>query len=788
MIQIVLFSCLLFPFTWALSRGSMRITPTPVWELNNWWPGPRIARLPSGPTANLIIDDIIDDADLIQVERVLCVVDGRAVLHATSSRIVPTNGSSVWTCDLSFLSFGGLHWVAAYAIPSSGSGGNPTLINEPVLLTWEGPTNSNAAAIGIAVNQLATHNAVMKNATPPHTASLGVYYTTYLNPLTQLYQNITRDFGWTRTLETVLQDENLHLADSVWKTGSTAASPEWKNYSATCDLMHQEPALGMYCLYRKRGNESFGPIPDCPETSTVLQAHAAELSAAGFDFVAPDATNWDGDPREATPPPISAVPGGSDFYQLRPMEIIAEEFAAARLAGRSTPQLSVFAMVNTGGALWRWYMSEFFNNETLLALDLIFRDNTTGKKVFIAADLGNRTDYATVTAIATNEGRNDTVVPLMWFAPNASGAWEASGRLAYFSRCIGVHQDTGVVDFSTDAWIDGHTPCAHRKTRSSPVGSSWTVSTGLSIDSVPMGAVRFNGLLTKKQWYDVFADPEPTDLIFVPSFNEFGSRAYSLPGLVGTNNPAFFSSGLSDDDPDRFVLFEDGFGAQRSRSIEPSVEDGGRIYETFASCVRVYRLQAALGIVSNGTGCNVVGEECCTVREDESFVHAWSLDSSSSSSLPLDSLITSDRTELVTLLSKGWSQVCVPTIFGRGPTATCVDGTLPFQGVAGIDKASRGPFILRSNASIGLTGNVPLVRCVQTSTGLHFIANNTDCAPGEGMNAEFVLGFGASSRSSLFARSVRRCRRRTSTKSWYTTINVACLTGDEDDGILLYAV
>ena len=56
------------------------------------------------------------------------------------------------------------------------------------------------------------------------------------------------------------------------------------------------------------------------------------------------------------------------------------------------------------------------------------------------------------------------------------------------------------------------------------------------------------------------------------------------------------------------------------------------------------------------------------------------------------------------------------------------------------------------------------------------------------MNAEFVLGFGASSRSSLFARSVRRCRRRTSTKSWYTTINVACLTGDEDDGILLYAV
>jgi hypothetical protein len=65
----------------------------------------------------------------------------------------------------------------------------------------------------------------------------------------------------------------------VWRAGAAAASDEWRNYSATCDILHQEPALGVYCLYRKRANESAGPMPDCPEASRVLQAHAAGPSA-----------------------------------------------------------------------------------------------------------------------------------------------------------------------------------------------------------------------------------------------------------------------------------------------------------------------------------------------------------------------------------------------------------------------------------------------------------------------------------------------------------------------------
>jgi hypothetical protein len=434
-------------------------------------------------------------------------------------------------------------------------------------------------------------------------------------------------------------------------------------------------------------------------------------------------------------------------------------------------------------------MSGLLNNETLLGLDMVFRDRF-GRKVFIAADLGNKTDYAAVAAIADNGGLNDTTVPLMWFAPNATGDWEASGRLAYFSRCLGTHVDTGAVDFSSDAWLDPATPCAHRKTPASPVGSSWTVSTGLSINSVPFGAVRFNGLLTKKQWWDVLADPTPTDFIFAPSWNEFGSRAWSLKNLTGANNPAFYAAGAAADDPDRFVLFEDGYGAQRSRTIEPSVEDGGRYYEAFASCVRVYRLQAALGIVSNGTGCDVAGEECCTVRDDERFVHAWSLDRPSAAPRgpPVDSILTADAAERRALLAAGWSDVCVPTIFGRGPTAVCVDGALPTAGAAGVDAASRGPFVLAAVATSA--AGVPLVRCVDAASERHFTANATDgcAAVAAGARADALLGYGSAAPDSLFARAVRRCRARAPAARWYTAVNVPCLAGDGDEGVLLFGV
>jgi hypothetical protein len=532
-------------------KSETRLKGLFIQETNPYWSGPPLFRILENQSVSLV-----SNVQNVTLRKVLCVVNGRAVLEGVEIK------SQVWECDLSFLSFGGLHSVASYGLLEEGL---PELLGEPILFTREAtledkeqvnPIGEKNSFSSIITTKLVESEKILRLSTPSSSGSLGVYYTTYLNPLAQLYQNITRVFGWTYTIESILQNSSLSFADSVWRFGPHAASIEWQNYSKICDPMHQEPMIGFYCLYRKRENETSGPIPDCPETSYVLKTHASELSSVGFDFIATDFTNWDKDPRNETTP-------GSDFYQLRPLEIIAEEFANARLNGQATPQLTVFAQVNLGGDLFHWYLDELFNNETLLNLDLIYRNRNSSrvpgmKKIFIAADLGNVTDLDAIKEITSNGGKNDIIVPMMWFAPNASGEWENSGRLSYFSRCISIHEDSSLIDFSTDSWINLDIPCNHKKTLSSPVGSSWTISTGLSINSVPFGAVRFNGLLLKKQWYDVFADPTPTDFLFAPSWNEFGAKAYNLTTLVGANNSAFFASGANFDDPDRFVLFEDG--------------------------------------------------------------------------------------------------------------------------------------------------------------------------------------------------------------------------------------
>ena len=151
------------------------------------------------------------------------------------------------------------------------------------------------------------------------------------------------------------------------------------------------------------------------------------------------------------------------------------------------------------------------------------------------------------------------------------------------------------------------------------------------------------------------------------------------------------------------MLFDSSLKQELNRSF-------GATLVVLVTVVMTMVLIRTLGLASNGTGCLVQGEECCTVREDENFVHAWSLDllqpgsgsgsgSGSSAPPPLDSLLTADAGELGRLLALGWQQVCVPTIFGRGPTATCVDGSLPTAGAAGVDAASRGPFVLLANSS-----------------------------------------------------------------------------------------
>ena len=452
------------PFT-----GAAALLPTAAQRNNTLWPGSPISEVahPAAISARLHAASPLPAA-------VLCVVNGRAVLRAEA------RGAGEWRCDLSFLSFGGLHSVAMYA---SGAGGaSPALLGgEPTLFTVLAPHGGGAAA---ARAQLARSEAALRAATPGSTGVLGVYTTTYQQILSQQYQNVSRDFGVLNSMEDILRNESAYLADSIARY--------LPNGTIFSGMLSQIPALGPYCFYRKRASEPVGAIADCPEASRVLNAHADELSSAGFEFVAPDATNWDADP--------TVWSNGGDVNQLRPFEVLAEEWANARLAGRATPQVSIFDQVNTanhtnggGGAdvLWEWYLREIFNNATLLDLDLVYRLRDSPRvpgldKVYIVADEVN--DYSLMKAIQKNNGSYDIVTPLMWNSPHPNGGYERNGFLAYVSPCLGV--DAAGANFYPTTPIDLDVPCAHKKTNHSIVGASWTISTGLAFN-VRRGRARF---------------------------------------------------------------------------------------------------------------------------------------------------------------------------------------------------------------------------------------------------------------------------------------------------------
>jgi hypothetical protein len=394
--------------------------------------------------------------------------------------------------------------------------------------------------------------------------------------------------------------------------------------------------------------------------------------------------------------------------------------------------------------------------------------------------------------------------------------------MTYFSPCVVTGAD-GKPLYSTDvAVIDLATPCNHYKTRNSPLGSVWTISTSLPLSNTPLSGAKFNGLFLKKQFWDIFADPEPTDYLFMPSWNEFAVGNTNMSGW-DMKNPYFYSLGAHPDDPDRYNLFLDGMGSERSRTIEPSVQDGGYYYNLLASCMRVYRLQAALGIIGDGLGCAIQGEECCTINDNQRFTLVWSMDSPGrNTSTTPDTLLSSVSSEVQTLAAAGWDQVCAPWSMASGanggPTGVCANNSLPWTAPnADVPvpfdpaySAVRGPFILYMNTTqVPLT--VPFVRCVD-STGpypCHYLANSTACTSAHGAGvAEYVLGYGGASRDSLFLRDVHRCwttytgadlpgypsnggaaaRAAQGSGSWYHTANGPCAPGDVDEGVVGYAM
>src|SRR4051812_26052154 len=420
---------------------------------------------------------------------------------------------------------------------------------------------------------------------------------------------ITQRFGGKRSSDVLM---NTGLADHA----------SWFHYQHT-------PALGYYCLYRRRPGE-YGyapggtPLHDCPEAQTVARTHADQLVAAGIDYIVVDSTN------------LASFDEVVDVLGLRPVEVLFEEWREYRSEGRSTPQIAVWALIPAGATLYANYLA-LMNNP---ANDgLVMRDPHTGKKVMFVVDRADApADPAIMQNIACNwDGvrcRNDVLPVRMW--ANDLQREQAAGKWDFMSPCV-----TGPDQFVTTLPQNG---CNQNFTTGSPIGSAVTVSASYQLDyvSLPFGASGSRNGLTLKVMFDRAFALRP-DYVLINGWNEFVAQ----PQNPQSRDLAALSLGLEGDRSggiDGTSLWVDDFGAGFSRDIEPTLEKGSQLYDVMSSCVRVYRARS--------TSCDNANESCCQ-RGPQDLIPVHSL-----KTVRGDYMLTTSYDEARALQAKGFREVC----------------------------------------------------------------------------------------------------------------------------------
>jgi hypothetical protein len=697
--------------------------------------------------------------------------------------------------------------------------------------------------------ELSTSENTEEAAAP--TVQVGALYGVWQGPAANA-MNVVKSLGGEQlSVESVIKSNGSLTMDMIYD--------QWGNASAINANFYWQvtPSLGYYCIYRKRANESAGAQPDCSNITETLEAQLTWLNTAGVKFLTADATN------------LCDASTFSDQIQTRPLEVLFEEYYAARARGLSTPQIVAWQRVVTGCS-WDFISQILDLYNTASYTDLIWKDPATGKKVFFVPA---SPDAGFVAQIESNGGKNDILVQEMWalFDTNLY----AAGRWSFMSPCTSTPAAGGNAVYTTNA-VDtgaGSSACGQYMTTNSSLGSVATVSPSyqLSYGSVPYSAAgKFGTLTLKRQFATIFqtagqhwnsgdlrASALP-DNLYLSSWNEFisqpqpnpfkGSYTFSMglgaagaaeaadeqegadnstPVLMGrsylleerlqgqpksakTGDDTPSSSTLSAGPGPYTKLYVDTYGSAISRSIEPTLEDGGVMYETVASCVRVMQLAKAIegevfALLSAGnvtrashlqrtlaasfpgqslTACAVAGEICCAYDETtEGVAVVYSLASTDGS----DSLVTTDKTQLANLTCPGcgYNQVC--NAYG-GPKLFCVDTSL-----VSTPQAVRGPFVLHSGGcgagtsgvpyvdpSVVLPTRTPVYKC-RTAAGKHYLSQTPACTAGSVL--EVTVGCADTSPSSEMPRALRVCQTG---QSFYHTLDYTCSGGDAQIALLGY--
>lgn len=447
--------------------------------------------------------------------------------------------------------------------------------------------------------------------------------------------------------------------------------------------------------------------------------------------------------------PTSDTGAAADALQLRPWEVVGEEWLKLRKAGTPTPKIAIWQNLGEAtGNLYKEYVKGAYSDPAFE--DLIFKDAKSGKKVLFT------TANPTAALVKDIEADGKIVVVTMW----ADRMNFDKGEWSFFSPCI---DETGPLklkkQFTSSVSADPKQPCQQELTTNAPIGqygTSLTVgpSYQLSYSSLPFRASgKLGGLTLKKQFEKAFAENAKGTLDFlqVGTFNEH--IAQPQPNKL---QPWVHSMGL-EGDAMASKLWVDMLGDGITRDLEPTVEDGGRLWTLFESCMRVFHTGAAT--------CGNFTEPCC-VRGDgdplSNWVNVWSLSNGTGG----DRMLTVDAHERATLVGKGggWTEVCTPA---GGATAFCSWGGNVNAMAPDAASYTSGPFLMYGTPVGALS--TPCYRCLSVDKR-HSISGDKDCG-GRG-TAERTLGHVATHRSSEAPRSLRVCQ---SGATFFHSLDAACV-------------
>lgn len=323
------------------------------------------------------------------------------------------------------------------------------------------------------------------------------------------------------TVEDVIRSNGSHAMANM-STGMNSRSMGF--------WWHKQPLDGFYCIYRKRDSENTSScgLPDCPNITQTLTRHANMLTTAGVDFIVADSTN------------IQSQGAAADALQLRPWDVVGEEWLALRKQGIPTPKISIWQNLgDPTGDLWEVYVNTTYSDPAYD--DLIFKDEKSGKKVMFT------TANPTAALVEKIEASGEIVVVTMWAERDNFDA----GEWAFMSPCTAPTPGNPLKrSFTSSIYSDPTQPCQQHLTINSKIGKHGTSLTvgpsyQLSYSSLPFRASgKLGGLTLKKQFERAFAENAKgtLDYLQVGTFNEHIAQPQKNP------YPSFAKSmGLEDD-------------------------------------------------------------------------------------------------------------------------------------------------------------------------------------------------------------------------------------------------